>query len=104
MTINAKSRMEEVLEAFPGEQRALFRRYHIGGCSSCGFQPTETLEQLCGRHNNLNVAEVIQHISSSHATNPKMLLSPPALLKLREENPSFGLLYVVTPQEYETVH
>jgi len=24
--------MRAVLEAFPGAQRALFRRYHIGGC------------------------------------------------------------------------
>jgi hypothetical protein len=29
--------MREVLEVFPGAQRALFRRYHIGGCSSCGI-------------------------------------------------------------------
>ena len=28
--------MSAVLEHFPGAQRALFRRYHIGGCSSCG--------------------------------------------------------------------
>ncbi|HAO79563.1 MAG TPA: molybdopterin-synthase sulfurylase, partial [Verrucomicrobia subdivision 3 bacterium] len=25
--------MSAVLENFPGAQRALFRRYHIGGCS-----------------------------------------------------------------------
>ena len=31
--------MRDVLEKFPGAQRALFRKYHIGGCSSCGFQP-----------------------------------------------------------------
>jgi len=35
--------MSAVLENFPGAQRALFRRYHIGGCSSCGFSPDETL-------------------------------------------------------------
>jgi hypothetical protein len=34
MNINAQSPMREVLENFPGAQRALFRRYHIGGCSS----------------------------------------------------------------------
>ncbi|HIG82060.1 MAG TPA: rhodanese-like domain-containing protein, partial [Verrucomicrobiales bacterium] len=28
--------MEEVLTVFPGARRALFRKYHIGGCSSCG--------------------------------------------------------------------
>ena len=27
----------------PGAQRALFRRYHIGGCSGCGFVPDEML-------------------------------------------------------------
>ncbi|MGA9776793.1 MAG: hypothetical protein WBS33_00820 [Verrucomicrobiia bacterium] len=39
--INSQSSMREVLEVFPGAQRALFRRYHIGGCSSCvaGFLP-----------------------------------------------------------------
>jgi hypothetical protein len=33
--INPGSMMHEVLEIFPGAQRALFRRYHIGGCTSC---------------------------------------------------------------------
>jgi hypothetical protein len=32
---NPQSPMSAVLENFPGAQRALFRRYHIGGCSSC---------------------------------------------------------------------
>jgi hypothetical protein len=31
--INSQSPMSVVLEHFPGAQRALFRRYHIGGCS-----------------------------------------------------------------------
>jgi hypothetical protein len=35
--IGAGSPMREVREKFPGAQRALFRRHHIGGCSSCGF-------------------------------------------------------------------
>ncbi len=33
--------MSAVLEKFPGAQRALFRRYHIGGCSNCGFLPMD---------------------------------------------------------------
>lgn len=35
--------MGEVLEAYPSAQRALFRRYHIGGCNSCGYAPGDTL-------------------------------------------------------------
>ena len=38
--------MGRLLEIFPGAQRALFRGYHIGGCSSCGFGAEETLAQV----------------------------------------------------------
>ena len=55
-SITPSSTMAEVLDAYPGAQRALFRRYHIGGCSNCGFQPQETLEQLCERNGNLDVS------------------------------------------------
>jgi len=96
--------MREVLEAFPGAQRALFRRYHIGGCSSCGFQPAETLEQLCARNNNLNTTEVIEHINSSHAQDAKMLLAPAELAQLRQQHPALRLLDVRTREEYEAVH
>ena len=41
--INSDSTMEQVLMEYPGARRALFRKYHIGGCSSCGFQMNETL-------------------------------------------------------------
>jgi len=63
--ITKASTMQEVLKAFPGAQRALFSRYHIGGCSHCGFDPTETLEQVSRRHNILDVQEVISYIRQS---------------------------------------
>ena len=43
-TITPDMKMEEILQLFPSAQRALFQRYHVGGCSSCAFQPTDTLE------------------------------------------------------------
>ncbi len=66
MKIDVNAPMREVLEVFPGAQRALFRRYHIGGCSSCAFSPDETLAQVCARNGGLDVAEVLGHIRSSH--------------------------------------
>ena len=71
--------MSAVLEKFPGAQRALFRQYHIGGCSSCGFSPDETLAQVCARNGNLDVAEVLAHIQSSHEQDAKVLISPKEL-------------------------
>ena len=74
--IHPQTPMREVLEGFPGAQRALFRRYHIGGCSSCGFSPDETLAQVCARNGNLDAAEVLAHIQSSHEQDAKILISP----------------------------
>lgn len=96
--------MSTVLAAYPGAQRALFRRYHIGGCSSCGFQPTETLAQVCARNGNLEVAEVLAHIQSSHEQDAKILISPTELAVLRKQDPTIRLLDVRSREEFEAVH
>ncbi len=104
MTISAKSPMSDVLAEFPGAQRALFRRYHIGGCSSCGFQPAETLEQVCQRNNNLNVAEVLEHIKTSHEQDAKVLISAKELAELLRRDPSVKLLDVRSREEFNATH
>jgi rhodanese-related sulfurtransferase len=75
--------MKRVLEVFPGAQRALFRRYHIGGCASCAFQPDETLQALCARH-QLDVAQVLQHIQTSHEQDQELQMAPSELAQLRQ--------------------
>ena len=95
--------MSAVLEAFPRAQRALFRRYHIGGCSSCGFQPTETLAQICERNGNLEVAEVLAHIQSSHEQDAKILISPKELAELRRQDPTVRIVDVRSREEFEAV-
>ncbi len=96
--------MREVLEIFPGAQRALFRRYHIGGCSSCGFAPEETLAQVCARNGNLDVAEVLAHIQSSHEQDAKNLISPRELAELLQQDKSVKLVDVRSREEFEAVH
>jgi rhodanese-related sulfurtransferase len=102
--IGSCSTMHEVLEVFPGAQRALFRRYHIGGCSSCGFQPDETLAQVCARNGNLDVAEVLAHIQSSHEQDVKVLISPKELSELLQQDKSVKLVDVRSREEFEAVH
>ena len=75
-TIAPQSTMREVLEAYPGAQHALFQRYHIGGCNHCGFQPTETLAEVCRRNDILNVQEVIKQIKTWHEQNGKASATP----------------------------
>jgi len=98
-TIHPQTPMREVLEIFPGAQRALFRRYHIGGCSSCGFSPDETLAQVCARNGNLDVAEVLAHIQSSREQDAKILISPKELAALLQKDKSVKLIDV-HPREF----
>src|ERR1044071_6912932 len=103
-TVTPKSTMREVLEVFPGAQRALFRGYHIGGCSSCAFQPQETLEDLCRRNNNLNVNEVLAHIRASHEQDAKIFIEPRELSDLIARDSSVRLVDVRSREEFEAVH
>jgi rhodanese-related sulfurtransferase len=102
--IGPESPMREVLETFPGAQRALFRRYHIGGCSSCGFSPDETLAQVCARNGNLDVAEVLAHIRSSHDQDARILISPKELAELLQKDKSVKPVDVRSREEFEAVH
>jgi rhodanese-related sulfurtransferase len=102
--ISTQSRLREVLEVFPGAQRALFRRYHIGGCSSCGFSPDETLAQVCARNGNLDVAEVLAHIQSSHEQDAKVLISPKELAEVLQRDQSVKLVDVRSREEFEAVN
>jgi rhodanese-related sulfurtransferase len=102
--INPQSQMCEVLEQFPGAQRALFRKYHIGGCSSCGFSPDETLAQVCARNGNLNCDEVLAHIQSSHEQDAKVLISPKELAERLQRDQTVKLVDVRSREEFEAVH
>jgi rhodanese-related sulfurtransferase len=101
--VNSESPMSAVLENFPGAQRSLFRKYHIGGCSSCGFQPTETLAEVCARNGNLDVAEVLAHIQSSHEQDAKVLISSAELAELLQTDKSVKLVDVRSREEFEAV-
>ena len=102
--LNESSTMDQVLAAFPGARRALFRKFHLGGCSSCGFAPTETLAQLCARNGNLNVAEVIAHIQTSHETDRQLEITPQEVSKRRVAGEKVRLLDLRTREEWEAVH
>lgn len=102
--VSIESPMREVLEAFPGAQRALFRKYHIGGCSSCGFSPDETLSALCERNGGLNPDEVLGQIRECHEEDAKIFINPKELKDLRDGDPTVRLLDVRAREEFDAVH
>ena len=74
--ITRHSTMGEVLEAYPSAQRALFQRYHIGGCNSCGYQPGDTLDAVARSHNILDVGEVIAFLEDAEQLDRRIQVSP----------------------------
>ena len=102
-TIDPSISMRELLEQFPGAQRALFRRYHIGGCSSCGFSPDETLAGVCVRNENLDVDEVTEHILASDAADRAMQIEPRELSERLAAGETIHLLDIRTREEFDSV-
>ena len=96
--------MEQVLAAYPGARRALFRKYHIGGCSSCGFAPNETLTQLAERNGKLNVEEVIAHIQSAAEADKQLAIAPKDVAERRQRGEKIRLLDLRTREEWDAIH
>lgn len=95
--------MRELLEQFPGAQRAMFRKYHIGGCSSCGFSPDETLAGVCLRNENVSVDEAIDHIIASDLADRALQIEPLELSGKLAAHESVRLLDVRTREEFDAV-
>jgi rhodanese-related sulfurtransferase len=102
-TIDPSITMRELLEQYPGAQRALFRRYHIGGCASCRFSPEETLAGVCERNENLDVDEVAEHILASDAADRAMQIEPRELSDRLAAGETIHLLDIRTREEFDAV-
>jgi rhodanese-related sulfurtransferase len=99
--ITRHSTMGQVLEAYPSAQRALFRRYHMGGCNCCGYQPGDTLEEVAGRHNILDVDEVIAFVEHAESIDRRLGVCPGEVAAARASDDPPRLIDVRTPAEWE---
>src|SRR5688572_30824120 len=103
MTIQPTMTMGELVKEFPGAQRALFRAYHIGGCSSCGFRPDETLAEVCKRNDNLPPDEVIATLNSAREGDERMQIAPKEAVELVKDGKA-RLVDVRSKEEWDSVH
>jgi len=99
--ITKHMQMQEILRIFPGARRALFQRYHVGGCSTCGFQPTDTLEEVCRNHKLRDADEVIEHLKRSHELDQALQISPMEVAEQLRRGEGLKLLDVRTPEEHD---
>ncbi|MBL8858115.1 MAG: rhodanese-like domain-containing protein [Planctomycetes bacterium] len=99
-TIRPEMTMEAILAVAPAAQRALFQRYHVGGCSSCGFQPTDTLAQVCKDHNILDVPEAIRTILIAQDMDSNMQVDPAVVRGWLQGGEDFSFIDVRMPEEH----
>ena len=99
--LTADTSMADVLIHYPGAQRALFAKYHIGGCASCGFRPDETLGGVCERNESIPVSEAIDHIIESHDRDVARQVLPADLKARLEDAEPPALLDLRTREEHE---
>lgn len=88
-----------ILETLPGARRAIFARYHLGGCQSCAFSNEESLADLCGR-SEIPVAEMLDHLLASHAHDSALWMEPTVA---KEEIGGLRLVDLRTREEHEAV-
>jgi rhodanese-related sulfurtransferase len=104
LDIHPDMMMSDVLAAYPGARRALFAKYHVGGCKSCGFSDSETLAEVCRRNENLAPEEVVAHLLSSQENDARMQVQPPEVAEaLRGELPP-ALIDVRSREEHDAVN
>ena len=106
-TLDPQLPMRELLTAYPGAQRALFRKYHVGGCSSCGFAPTESLAAICARNPHMDLPEVTAFLQTSQEEDRAMQITPAELAARwnpSEPDSSVHLLDIRTREEFDAVH
>ncbi|MDD5198968.1 MAG: rhodanese-like domain-containing protein [Terrimicrobiaceae bacterium] len=102
-TLSPDVTMQELLQALPGAQRALFRLHHIGGCASCGFRPDETLAEVCARNDALDPVAVLAQIELACAEDARMLMEPrDAAVAVHDGGAR--LLDIRTREEFDAVH
>jgi len=103
--IAAKSTMEEVLQAYPSAKVGLFQRYHVGGCQSCSYKPTETIEEV---RKNFDIQDSLEEmakvIRGSADVFTSLHVSAPDLAAAFRAEEKLHLLDVRTRAEYELGH
>src|SRR4029450_6541329 len=97
--------MAEILAAYPSAKVGLFQRYHIGGCASCGYQPHDTLQEVCSTHDIADPLDaVIACIREGEAVEATLHIRPTQVAVRLEGGDKLILLDVRAPEEWEAGH
>jgi rhodanese-related sulfurtransferase len=99
--LNLDMTMADILNRYPGARRALFQRYHIGGCGSCGFAPSDTLRAVLQKHQVGDTKSALDTIVQFDEMDRAMQIQPNEVVALRQKNPRLRFVDVRSDEERE---
>ena len=103
--IGPSSTMGEILQAYPSAKVGLFVRYHIGGCASCGYEPTDTLADVCHKHNiSDSLVAILACVRQSADVEAQLHISPTEVAMALKRGKKLRLLDVRSVEEWEAGH
>ena len=107
LVIGPNTTMGEILNAYPSARLELFRRYHVGGCQACGYQLTDTLEQVRREHEVSDpLDQIVECIRNSSEVEAKLQVLPTALVSISTapKQPNLDLALPQFAQEQQGWH
>ncbi len=125
LEIGLDTTMGEILSVYPSAKLGLFRRYHIGGCAACGYQPAETLAEVMREHNiadpldavivciresadvdaGLQILPTVVAATLQTEDDSRLLvLQSPEVVAAFQRGEKWRLIDVRSPEEWETLH
>jgi rhodanese-related sulfurtransferase len=102
--ITKDSTMQEVLDAYPSAQRALFQRYHIGGCHSCGYEPSDVLGVVAQKHDITDINEILTFLEEADQADRRIQISPAEVSAALKSGNQPRLIDVRMPEEWKVAH
>lgn len=91
--------MADILDQFPGARRALFQKFHIGGCNSCGYSPDDTLRSVLQKHSVQDPDAALDTILKIDEMDRRMQIQPAELAELRKNQTKMRLVDVRSEEE-----
>jgi len=125
LEIGPDTTMGEILSVYPSAKLGLFRRYHIGGCAACGYQPADTVAEVMREHNiadqldalivciresadvdaGLQILPTVVAATLKPETDSRLLVvQSPEVATALQRGEKLPLIDVRSPEEWETLH
>jgi rhodanese-related sulfurtransferase len=103
--IGPDATMADILHAYPTAKIALFIRYHIGGCTSCSYQLTDTLAEVCQNYSIADSFEAVRAIiRQSASVEAKIHISQQELASALQRGEDLRLLDTRSTSEWQAGH